>query len=303
MDTSPLIFDIKKYAINDGPGIRITIFFKGCSLNCKWCHNPESIPVEQQKMFSSDKCIGSQECIKHCPNDALTLTPKGIITDQEMCAMCGKCAEVCPTKAIEMTGELMSIEQVMKQIKREVVLMDTSGGGVTISGGEPLLHHKYLLKLLDACGKEGIHRCIDTTGFTSTKILLEVAAKSEHFLYDLKMMGAEKHKKWTGVSNEKILKNLEILAATGVVINIRIPLIKGVNDDDDNIHKSAEFIANLKGNPPIVNILPFHNIAAKKYEKLGVLYDKGIMDEPDVARQDEIIEIFKSYGLNAMIGG
>ncbi|MBE9489337.1 MAG: glycyl-radical enzyme activating protein [Bacteroidetes bacterium] len=303
MDKSPLIFDIKKYAINDGPGIRITIFFKGCALSCKWCHNPESIPVEQQKMFSSDKCIGSQECIKHCPNEALTLTSNGIVTNTDICAMCGKCAEVCPTKAIEMTGELMPIEQVMSQIKREVVLMDTSGGGVTISGGEPLLHHKYLIKLLDACGKEGIHRCIDTTGFSSTKVLLEVAAKSEHFLYDLKMMDAEKHKKWTGVSNVKILENLQILAAGGMAMNIRIPLIKGVNDDDDNIYKSAKFIANLKGNQPIVNILPFHNIAAKKYEKLGAYYDKGVMDEPDSKRVNEILEIFTMYSINVRIGG
>ena len=188
MTHSPLIFDIKRYAINDGPGIRVTIFFKGCALNCTWCHNPESIPVKQQKMYSSDKCIGSAECIKHCPNDALTLTPQGIVTDPDACEMCGKCAQVCPTKAIEMTGELMTVEQIMKEIKREVLLMDNSEGGVTFSGGEPLLHHKFLIQLLDECGKEGIHRCIDTSGYADKKVLLEVASKSEHFLYDLKIL-------------------------------------------------------------------------------------------------------------------
>ena len=303
MADSPLIFDIKRYAINDGPGIRVTIFLKGCPLNCKWCHNPESIPVKQQKMYSSDKCIGSAECIKHCPNDALTLTPQGIVTDTDLCRMCGKCAEVCPTKAIEMVGELMTVEEVMTEIKREVLLMDNSKGGVTFSGGEPLLHHKYLIQLLDACGDEGIHRCIDTSGYSNQKILLEVAERSEHFLYDLKMMDSVKHKKWTGVANEKILENLQLLASIGKGLNIRIPLIRGVNDDDDNINESAKFIAALAGEKPIVNILPYHNIAGKKYLKLDQTYDHEGMGEPDTNRQYAVLEIFKSYGINAMIGG
>jgi len=298
-----LIFDVKRYAINDGPGIRITIFLKGCPLKCKWCHNPESQNRQLQKMYSSEKCIGSQECVKICPNNALTLTPQGIVTNADLCALCGKCADVCPTKAMEMSGTLMSVDQVMTQIKKETMLMDTSEGGVTFSGGEPLAHHAFLTELLDACGREEIHRCIDTTGYAKTEILLDVAKRAEHFLYDLKMMDPVKHQKWTGISNGQILKNLQLLAATGVNMNIRIPLIKGVNDDDKNIHDSAKFIAALEGKKPIVNILPFHNIAEKKYEKLGEHYDKGEMAAPSIERQHEILEIFKSYAVNAMIGG
>ena len=300
---NPLLFDIKRYAINDGPGIRITVFFKGCSLQCKWCHNPESISSQPQKMYSTDKCIGSSECVKICPNDALTLTPNGIITDTNTCALCGICAEVCPTKAMEISGQLMSVDQVMNEIKKETLLMDTSMGGVTFSGGEPLLHHAFLLELLKACGEENIHRCIDTTGFTKKETLLKVADKTEHFLFDLKLMDSVKHKEWTGVSNELILENLQLLTSLGKTMNIRIPLIKGVNDDEENIQQSAKFIASLAGENPIVNVLPYHNIAEKKYQKLGKKYKEGIMAEPDVTRQNEILEIFKSYGLNAIIGG
>lgn len=254
-------------------------------------------------MYSSTKCIGALECVKACPNNALHLTPQGIVTNADLCALCGKCTEVCPTKAMEMTGELMTVDQVMRQIKKETLLMDQSQGGVTFSGGEPLLHHEFLIKLLDACGEEEIHRCIDTSGFAKTETLLEVAKRSEHFLYDLKMMDPEKHKKWTGITNELILNNLKVLAATGVDLNIRIPLIKNINDDDKNIHDSARFIAALEGKKPLVNILPFHNIAEKKYEKLGVQYEKGVMEAPTPERQNEVLEILRSYDINAMIGG
>jgi pyruvate formate lyase activating enzyme len=298
-----LIFDVKRYAINDGPGVRITIFLKGCSMTCDWCHNPESQSAYTQKMYSEQKCIGCQECVKACLQNACTLTANGIITDSQACILCGTCAEVCPAKATEMSGEEMSVERIMEMIKKETIFMDQSEGGVTFSGGEPLLHHEFLLELLKECGKEGIHRCVDTTGFATTEVLMKIARNTEYFLYDLKMMDSVKHKQYTGVPNEVILKNLKLLAASGAEINIRIPLIHGVNDDEENIQQSAAFIASLKGEKKQVNILPYHNIASTKYKKLGQMYNPGIMAQPDEDRQQYVLDVFKSYGLRAMVGG
>ena len=298
-----LIFDVKRYAINDGPGIRITIFLKGCPLSCDWCHNPESQSPSVQKMYSNNKCIGCMECVKACEQNACTLGENGIITDPNLCVLCGKCAEVCPTKATEMSGELQSVDQIMTAIEKEMIFFEQSNGGVTFSGGEPLMHSDFLIELLDACTAKNIHKVVDTTGFSKKESLLEVAKRTDLFLYDLKIMDSEKHKKYTGVPNEKILENLKMLSETGANINIRFPLIKGVNDDDKNINQTASFIASLPGNKKKVNILPYHNIAAKKYEKLGGNYDSKGMEEPSKKSQQNTIEIFKNYGLEAIIGG
>lgn len=300
---SGLIFDIKRYAINDGPGIRMTIFMKGCPLNCTWCHNPESISPKPQKLFTASKCIGCGECVKACPNQACQLTPQGIVTNPELCQLCGRCADVCPTEATEISGKYETIDSLLEKIEQEIIFFDQSGGGVTISGGEPLLHHEYLLALLDVCQQKDIHCTVDTSGLAKTEILLAVAEKTDLFLYDLKMMDEVRHKQYTGVSNKKILANLEILAETGAEINIRIPLIKGINDDEENIRQTAEFIVNLSGHKKPVNILPYHNIATPKYLKLGQTYHSSEMDEPSESEQQQVINIFTEYGLEAKIGG
>ncbi len=299
----PLIFDIKRYAINDGPGIRITIFLKGCPLSCKWCHNPESQLPGKQKFYTASKCIGAQDCIAVCPNNALKLTQNGIITDFDACFLCGKCADACPTKAIEMVGELYTINELMQIIERERVHIEQSGGGVTISGGEPLMHPGFLTELLKVCGEKNIHRAVDTTGFANTKNLLEVAKNTELFLYDLKLIDDKKHKKWTGVSNQLILKNLITLAKTGAAINIRIPLIKNVNADNEELIRMARFISDLPGKKPMVNLLPYHNIAKNKYNKLGEVYNEFNMKEPSETEQSSAIEIFRQFAIEAEIGG
>jgi len=297
------VFDIKRYAINDGPGIRVTIFLKGCPLACRWCHNPESISPKVQKLYTASKCIGCGECVKVCPLQACELTEAGIKTNFDLCDVCGKCAEVCPAKATEMSGQYESVDDLVAVIEKERTFFEQSGGGVTFSGGEPLLYPKFLTEILDACGERGIHRAVDTSGAVKKDVLLKIAKRTDLFLFDLKLMDSEKHREWTGVGNEVILDNLYALAETGVAIQIRIPLIAGINADDGNIEASAAFVAALPGEKKPVNLLPFHDVGRGKDIKLGQDRDLNGMAEPSTADLGRVIDIFEAHGLSATIGG
>ena len=300
---SGLIFDVKRYSINDGPGIRVTVFFKGCPMRCAWCHNPESISTKVQKMVNRDRCIGCNSCVEVCPEGACELTKDGIVTDRGLCTGCGKCADICPTKATEMSGRCASVEEIVNIVEKERLFLDQSEGGVTLSGGEPLLQPDFLIALLDELGLRSVHRAVDTTGFARTKLLLDVAERTDLFLYDLKVMDPDIHKKWTGVSNRIILQNLVALSRTGAEINIRFPLIKGINSDFDNIDKSAAFIASLEGPKKKVSILPYHNTMVAKHLKLDSKFRGDSMAEPSENDIRETIDRFTQYGLAASVGG
>lgn len=254
-------------------------------------------------MYSPVKCIRCGTCVEACPENAITLTNTGTYTDPDLCVLCGKCTEVCPTKAIEMSGKVMSVNEIMEIIEKERTFFDQSGGGVTFSGGEPLVHAKMLIELLDECGKNGIHRALDTAGNVSAKILLEVAKRTDLFLYDLKTMDTAVHRRWTNAGNERILHNLQALAGTGAKIIIRIPLVGGVNDTDENIEETAKFVAALAGEKKEVNLLPYHNIAQYKYMKLGKAGDFEILKEPAAESVERAVAKFVEFGIRVSIGG
>lgn len=298
-----LIFDIKRYAINDGPGIRVVIFFKGCNLHCAWCHNPESISAKVEKMYAPAKCIKCGTCIAVCPEKAITIALDGVVTNPELCNVCGKCADVCPTKAIEMSGRVMTVPEIMDIIEKERIFFDQSGGGVTFSGGEPLIHSKMLIELLDECRKRKIHTAVDTAGNVRTETILEVAKRTDLFLFDLKLMDSDLHKKWVNSSNDKILQNLKTISELGAHIIIRIPLIGGVNDTIENIEATAKFISELVGEAKEVNLLPYHNIAQNKYMKLGKSDDFEKLMEPDKSVIAQAILKFSEFGVKATVGG
>jgi pyruvate formate lyase activating enzyme len=254
-------------------------------------------------MYTASKCIGAVKCIDNCPKDALIMTSEGIVTDYTICNLCGICAEVCPTKAFEILGSNITITELMKDIDNEAIFFDQSGGGVTFSGGEPLLHSEYLLEALKQCGKRMYHRVVDTTALAKQETLLEVADNCEMFLIDIKMMDSERHKFYTGVYNEKILLNIRALAKTNCDLVFRIPLMKNVNDDKENIIKTAEFVNSLELDTTEINLLPYHKVAENKMVKLGIAKDFIEFEEPEENRIREIISIFNKFGIFAKVGG
>jgi pyruvate formate lyase activating enzyme len=293
------VFDIRRYAIHDGPGIRTAVFFKGCPLSCAWCHNPEGRLNTPELIFRPNRCILCGDCLDVCPNDAVRRQGDGILIDRARCTVSGVCAVVCPAEALEVVGRTMDVARVLAEVERDRAFYEQSGGGVTFTGGEPLAQPDFLLDLLSACRARGIHTVVDTSGFAPWETLDRIHPLVDLFLYDLKLIDDARHRQWTGVSNAGILSNLRRLSAAGSNLRVRIPLVPGVNDDEADLRLTGEFLASLPHVPP-VELLPYHAIAAGKYASLGREYTLGDVRSPDPEHIQSCAAILAGYGIRVM---
>ena len=297
-----LVFNIQKYSVHDGPGIRTTVFLKGCPLSCAWCHNPESIARRPEIVLHEGRCVTCGECRKACPFAAALGGGAVLPTRNEPCTLCGGCVGACPTGAREMVGTERSVDDVMAEVRRDRMFYDESGGGVTFSGGEPLLQAAFVLELLEACRAEGIRTAVDTCGFGCTRHLLAFGRAADLLLFDLKFMDEALHTTFCGVSNKPILENLRALAGSPAALWIRIPIIPGINDGEGNLVELARFIGTVPGVRQ-VNLLPYHKSGLPKRGRLGQDYALHDVEPPSDRRMEELVRLFASFGLPARAGG
>lgn len=296
-----MIFDIKKFAVHDGPGIRTTVFFKGCPLTCRWCHNPESIKADPQIVFFEQKCIACKKCFEACKTGALTLTEYGRKYDRVKCAVCGRCVETCYAEALVMQGRRITVEEAAMEIEKDRPFYENSNGGATFSGGEPMMQLQFLSALASECKRRHIHTALDTSGYARWESYLQVVDSIDLVLYDMKHMDPDKHKELTGVDNSLILANARRLDEHGKALWLRIPVVPGCNDTIENMRAAAEF---FKGFQRLerVDFLPYHRLAESKYRRLGWHYSLEGTTAPPPERLEELRKPFDEVGIPVHVG-
>ncbi|MCT4687894.1 glycyl-radical enzyme activating protein [Vallitalea sp.] len=294
------IFNIQRFSLHDGSGIRTIIFFKGCTLRCKWCSNPESQNYKKQIMFINKNCIQCNRCVEVCPTGAIDLQLKSRIAF-EKCNQCGKCIEVCNAEALEMSGKNVTVKEVFDIIMKDSVYYRRSGGGVTLSGGEALLQPEFAREILKACKQIGLNTAIETAAFVTKESLQQVLPYTDLVLLDIKIMNSTLHRRFTGQNNDKILKNAEYITQCCNRVIIRIPVITGVNDTEKNILDTVKFAKKIHVNE--IHLLPYHRLGTNKYEYLGYIYEMQNIDIPLNKNLNKLKNIISNSGLKCKIGG
>lgn len=296
-----IVFDIQRFSIHDGPGIRTIVFLKGCPLSCLWCCNPESQTIHPVVMYQKSQCIHCESCISVCKKGAIHPSNENFI-DREKCAGCGECANACLTGALTMKGKKMNVQQVIKELKKDAINYRRSGGGITLSGGEPMVQHSFAAELLKACKSQGWHTAIETTGYTKNpEVIEEMFPYIDLALMDIKSIDEQIHKKYTSVSNDVILKNAKRISEISQTV-IRVPTIPDVNASKEGIEAICRFVKTLH-HIDTIHLLPYHTYGENKYDLLGKQY---LMKETKSLTQEEIEQlkaVVEKNGFRCVIGG
>lgn len=296
-----LVFCIDRNVVEDGPGIRTTVFLKGCPLRCLWCHSPQSQSREPQLLFIENRCIRCGACVEICPRGAQEISGTARRILWELCDDCGECVRVCPSMALQMAGEWVTVEQILGAVRRDQIYYKHTGGGVTFSGGEALEQHAFLRACLERCREEGLHTAVDTSGFARWSVLEEILPFTDLFLYDLKQMDTRKHREMTGVGNELILENLKRIDGQGKRIWARVPLIPGHTDSRENLTRVAAFVTRLKQVEKI-SLLPYNGAAGAKYAFIGRPYPLEHLEAYTNQEKEHFKEIFSAVGIEVEVG-
>ena len=286
------IFNIQRFCVQDGPGIRTTVFLKGCPLRCIWCHNPESQTVHQEILYQPRQCIGCMACAAVCPNGCHSMTEDGHVFNRENCVRCGACANACPGSALELCGRTVTVEEVIKEVKKDSPFYENSGGGMTLSGGEPLAQPQFTLELIKAAKECGLHVCMETCGFAAEEIMKSIAEHVDLFYFDYKLDTSADHEKFTGVSNERILKNLELLNSLGSTVTLRCPIIPDVNFHETHFSSIAALAARLDCITEI-HLLPYHPLGIDKAKRMGItpaFADEDFLDKKELMPWKDYVE-------------
>ena len=292
-----IIFNIQKFSINDGPGIRTVVFFKGCPLRCKWCSNPESQLTKTQIFWNKSKCLHCMHCVGTCPAHAILEIDKTININSNVCQGCLKCVGECPARVLEAEGEEKTIDEIADIVMQDLPFYEESGGGVTLSGGEFLMQHEFAIELLKTLKSKGIHTCCETTGYASPKIFESVLEYLDYMLFDVKHYDSDKHEKFTNARNELIFNNLKRAIELNKQILPRIPVIPGFNSDMSDAKGLADYL--IKAGAKECQLLPFHQFGEGKYEKLGKSYEYKNLQALHAEELEDYRQVFISNGINA----